>query len=95
MYDINVADEDEALQQVFNHGSSVKSFGFVNDTKLFALSHDEILSTYKLTTPDDGGDNAPSKALGDLRKVLGCEYVVQVLVGGVGQAVMIATGSHR
>jgi len=56
--DIRDADDDEALFQVINHGSSVHRAGFlysaaprVEDIDIYALSHDEILAVYPLNDP--------------------------------------------
>lgn len=57
--DIRDADDDEALFQVINHGSSVHRAGFlrstaswVEDMDIYALSHDEILTVYPLNDPN-------------------------------------------
>ena len=54
--DIRDADDDEALFQVINHGSSVHRTGFlrsdaprIEDMDIYALSHDEILTVYPLS----------------------------------------------
>lgn len=56
--DIRDADDDEALFQVINHGSSVNRTGFlrsaaprVEDMDIYAISHDEILTVYPLNDP--------------------------------------------
>ncbi|KAL8815471.1 MAG: hypothetical protein Q9223_005383 [Gallowayella weberi] len=78
LYDTTISDEDDALTQVFNHGSSIAHAGFLSDHHVFALSHDEIFSIYNFT---DSVHNDASKSLqtfGDLRAQLQCEYIVDL-----------------
>ncbi|KAF8420441.1 WD40-repeat-containing domain protein [Tirmania nivea] len=70
--DIRDADDDEALFQVINHGSSVHRTGFlrstaprVEDMDIYALSHDEILTVYPLNDPSTVDDDTPPTAEGD------------------------------
>ncbi|KAI4104899.1 MAG: hypothetical protein L6R37_003023 [Teloschistes peruensis] len=55
LYDTTITDEDDALIQVFNHGSSIAHADFLSDHEVFALSHDEIFSIYDLKD-SPGGD---------------------------------------
>ncbi|KAL9038861.1 MAG: hypothetical protein Q9180_002877, partial [Flavoplaca navasiana] len=73
LFDTSVTDEDDALIQVFNHGSSISHSGFLSDHEIYALSHDEIFSIYGAEAP------IPTCALGDLRPHLKCEYVVDLI----------------
>ena len=94
IYDTAIADEEEALIQIINHGSSIHHAGFLSNTEVYALSHDENLSVHHLTNPDeDIATEVPSK-LGDLRSVLHCEYIVDIVPSGNGQAI-IGAGIHR
>lgn len=88
-------DEDDALIQVFNHGSSLNHAGFLSDSQLYALSHDEHFAIYQLDTPDGSPvEDLPENVMGDLRKPLQCEYVVDCIASfGRAQAVLGA-GSH-
>ncbi|KAL8729014.1 MAG: hypothetical protein Q9166_005015 [cf. Caloplaca sp. 2 TL-2023] len=54
LYNTAITDEDDAVTQVFNHGSSVAHAGFLSDHEVFALSHDEIFSIYDATDSDQG-----------------------------------------
>ncbi|KAH8698819.1 WD repeat protein [Talaromyces proteolyticus] len=80
LYDINIADEDDTLLQVINHGS-IHHAGFLSEDVIFALSHDEVFSIHPVTNPDGEGSNDDPTPIqfGDLRNPLGCEYVVQTL----------------
>lgn len=87
------ADDEEALWQVVNHGSSVHRAGWVGGD-VFALSHDEVLAVYKLVerVPEDGEEagEVEKRGWGDVRGVLGCEYVVDVVPRGEGGGVVVA-----
>ena len=92
IYDTSVTDEDDALIQVFNHGSSISHAGFLSGTSIYALSHDEHFSIYPFDGPEDG-DNRSAIAYGDLRPVLNCEYIVDVIPLNDNEAI-IGAGSH-
>ena len=95
VFDISIKDEDEALLQIINHGSSIHHVGILSDTELCALSHDEVLSIHQLDhSSEDDGISIPPKAFGDLRPRLGCEYVVDIAFTNDRTAILGA-GSHR
>lgn len=93
LYDTTIGDEDDALYQVMNHGASISHAGFLSGTEIFALSHDETLSIYRLTGPDNASPETPPTVFGDVRPQLKCQYVVD-LISTSGQAVLGA-GTHR
>lgn len=78
-----MTDEDDALVQVINHGS-VHHAGFLSESTIFALSHDEQFSIHSATNPDDPGQEPEPVDFDDLREPLGVEYVVQVCMSGQG-----------
>lgn len=90
IYDTTIADEDEALVQVINHGS-VHHAGFLSEHAIFALSHDELFSVHPATNPDDAAQAPEPVQFGDLRDPLGCEYVAQLCLGA--QGMYIAAGN--
>ena len=94
VYDVNVEDEEDALVQIINHGSSIHHAGFLNDVDVFALSHDEMFSVHRLSVSDADNDDGPPVDFGDLREKLACGYVVQVLRDPAG-AVMVVGASHK
>lgn len=94
LYDTTVTDEDDALTQVFNHGSSIAHTGFLSDHEVFALSHDEIFSIYDTNRSDHVEAPTPTYALGDLRPQLQCEYVVDLVSSG-STGPVLGAGSHR
>ena len=110
MYDIKAAEEDDALVEVLNYGSSIHHVGFLTPEAVYALSHDETLAIYSSLSegkPDGGSlseGDADSKqqaqSFGDIRPVVACEYAVNVLVppsggGFVAGGAWLAAGNHR
>ncbi|KAI9719394.1 MAG: hypothetical protein M1812_003465 [Candelaria pacifica] len=92
IYNTNITDENDALHQIINHGSSIHYAGFLNDIDIFALSHDESLAVYQLANPDESVEEPLPNILGDVRARLGCEYVAEVLKTNGGA--VIGAGSH-
>lgn len=101
LYDASVADEDDALAQVQNHGSSVHRAGFFlssdPDAFFFALSHDETFAVYRVNGDPPMDDSPPAVVFGDLRPKLDCEYVVDVIPcnSSNGVEAIVGAGSHR
>ncbi|MCJ1265219.1 hypothetical protein MMC22_005094 [Lobaria immixta] len=93
IYNTAIPDEEEALIQIINHGSSIHHAGFLSKTEFYALSHDEIFSVYPLASPDETIANEVPSKLGDLRSVLHSEYIIDILPSDNGQAI-IGTGIH-
>ena len=95
IYNTTIADEEEALHQTINHGHSIHHANFLNDIDIFALSHDEKFSMYELVTNPEEGVEEPSPVhFGDMRDLLGGEYIANVLRRPDGGAV-IGVGTHR
>jgi hypothetical protein len=92
LYDTTIADEDDALLQVINHGS-VHCAGFLGEAAIYALSHDEVLSLYPVNSLDEAEVEPAAVQFGDLRTSLGCDYVIQLVRGGGG--IYVAAGSTR
>jgi len=94
IFNTTISDEEEALHQTINHGSSIHHAGFLSDTDIFAVSHDEKFSMYELVTnPEEGVEEPPPVHYGDLREKLGGEYVANVIQRPGGDAVM-GMGTH-
>lgn len=83
VYDTTITDEDEALVQVINHGS-VHHAGFLSESTIYALSHDEQFSIHPATDPDDPAQEPEPVNFDDVREPLDCEYVVQLCLGAQG-----------
>ncbi|RDW87721.1 hypothetical protein BP5796_03415 [Coleophoma crateriformis] len=94
IYNTTIEDEEEALHQTINHGSSIHHAGFLSDVDIFALSHDEKLATHKLVTNTEETVEEPLPVqYGDLRELLGGEYVANVVSRPDGAAV-VGIGTH-
>ena len=94
IYDTTHTDEDEALVQVANHGSSIHHSCFLSNFEFCALSHDENFSIYHSECQENDSEDRLPNTFGDLRSRLECEYVVDVIPSlGHGEAI-IAAGSH-
>lgn len=95
IYDTTVAEEDDALVQVINHGS-VHHAGYLSDKTIYALSHDEVFSIHPATSPDDQSEALDPKPahFGDLRPVLSCEYVAQLFLGSQGAHLAIGNKEY-
>jgi SEL1 protein len=95
IYNTTITDEEEALHQTINHGHSIHHANFLNDVDIFALSHDEKFSMYELVTnSEEGVEEPPPVHYGDMREMLGGEYIANVLRRQDGGAV-IGVGTHR
>ncbi|KAJ5096734.1 hypothetical protein N7456_007455 [Penicillium angulare] len=92
VYDTTITDEDDALVQVINHGS-VHHAGFLSNSAIYALSHDEHFSVHPVTNPDSTEQEPEPEPVefNDLREPLACEYVVQLCMGA--QVPFIAAGN--
>lgn len=94
LYNTTFEDEDDALHQTLNHGASIHHSGFLTETDIFALSHDEKFSTCQMVTNfEETVEEPPPHDFGDLRDLLGCEYVANVLARP-GSGGVIGIGSH-
>jgi hypothetical protein len=94
LFDTKILEEEDATHQTINHGASIHHAGFLSDTDIFALSHDEKFSMYEMVTdPEETVEEPAPVHFGDLRERLGCEYVANVLSRPGGAVVGI--GIHR
>ncbi|EAS32227.3 WD repeat protein [Coccidioides immitis RS] len=91
VYNTTIAEEDDALLQVINHGS-IHHAGFIGDKAIYALSHDEVFSIHPFNDPDENIVEPAPIQFGDLRSALHCDYAVDILVDG---GVYAAVGSTR
>lgn len=95
LYNTTIEDEDDAIHQTINHGSSIHHAGFLTANDIFALSDDQKFSTCQMVTNfEEAVEEPPPIDFGDLREKLGCEYAVRVLPrpGGTG---VLGAGCHR
>jgi hypothetical protein len=94
IYDTTVVDEDDALLHIINHDSSIHHAGFLSEREVFALSHDESFRVEGLSDPDEASSDQSRLILGDLRPVLNCDYIVDI-IGTCNNEVIVGAGSHR
>lgn len=101
LHDTRIVDEDDLTLQTLNHGASIHHAGFLTDSLAFALSHDERFALYDIAHDGhDGHDGHDAAALtnlpsGDLRAVLGCQYVADVTPKTDGSGAIIGAGSQE
>lgn len=74
--DTTISDEDEVVIQAFNHGASIHHAGFLSNTEVFALSHDEKFALYDMAEDEQKG--SATRDFGDTRELLRCQYVANV-----------------
>ncbi|KAH0845514.1 WD domain protein [Fonsecaea pedrosoi] len=93
VFDTQIQEEQDSLLQAVNHGPIHKA-GFLGPTNLYALSSDQNLALHSLTVDDADAETdqpAPDQ-LGDLRPIIPCEYVIDILQSGTDH--VVACGSH-
>ncbi|KAI2641087.1 WD40 repeat-like protein [Xylaria nigripes] len=91
--DTQITDEDEVIIQTFNHDSSIHHAAFLNDTEVYAISHDERLSLYNMAEGHENG--AATTDFGDMRAVLGCQYIANISAKANGSGAVIGAGAHE
>lgn len=91
IFDVNILEEDESLLQGLSHGPIHKA-GFLGDHRFFALSSDQDFAIHPLSSAGEEEDPAPT-LLGDLRPIVPCEYVIDIIRSG-GEYV-VTTGSNN
>ncbi|KAI7600235.1 hypothetical protein KC346_g13357, partial [Hortaea werneckii] len=109
VFDGNQADEEEALQVVWNPRSAVHCAGFLSAGEVYVLTTDEQFVVYPLPTAgeggcgvvgdgQEGGGGAGGSAVqdfGDVREKLGCMYVINLLRQPGDQQPLIAYGHNE
>lgn len=93
VYDTRVADEDEVTLQTFNHDASIHCAGFLTGTELLALSHDEQFALYDMAEENPTGN--ATRHFGDLRRLLGCQYVADVTAKTDGSGAIVGAGAQE
>lgn len=90
--DTTITDEDEVVIQTFNHGS-VHHAGFLNDTEVYATSHDEKFALYDMAETQEKG--SATVDFGDIREVLNCQYVANVTPKLGDNGAVVGAGSQE
>lgn len=87
-----MTDEDDLVLQTFNHGS-VHRAGFLNATEVYAASHDEKFALYDIA--EHAAKGSATLDLGDVREVLGCQYLAGVTPKVNGTGAVVGVGSQE
>ena len=90
--DTRITDEDEVVIQTFNHGS-VHHAGFLNNTEVYALSHDEKFALYDMAAEQEKG--SATIDFGDIREVLKCQYIANVTPKLNGSGAVVGAGAQE
>lgn len=77
IFDVNVEDEDDALQRVLNPRSAVHCAGFLSPTEVYVATTDECLSIYSLAE----SDSPSAMEFGDVREKVDCMYIIDIVNG--------------
>jgi WD40 repeat protein len=93
IYDTKIQDQDEVIIQTFNHDASIHHAGFMCNTNVFALSHDERFAVY--STAEDVEKGSALANFGDLREPLGSRYVANVFPKTDGSGAIVAAGCQE
>ncbi|KAK5121093.1 hypothetical protein LTR85_005577 [Meristemomyces frigidus] len=95
IFDVNQADEEDALNQVLNPRSAVHCAGFLTSDQAYVLTTDEQFLIYPLAEPVEGTEPAQAIDFGDVREKLGCMYVIDLLRQPGGKPVMAYGHNER
>ena len=77
--------------QVVNH-SSIHKAGFLSESAIFALSHDEKLSIHPVNNEAEEYADPMPVHFDDVRPRLVCDYAIDIL--RLAQGTFLATGKH-
>ena len=88
LFDVNQADEEDALQQVLNPRAAVHCAGFLSATEVYVVTTDEQYSVYDLSEDTSGS----ALDYGDVREKLQCTYVVDIV--NTAQPPALVFGDH-
>ena len=103
VHDTLIADEDELTLQTFNHNASIHHAAFLGRDELMALSHDERFALYEMARhgedmeeEEEGrGTGDATRDFGNLRDVLGCQYVAGMTPKLDGSGAVIGVGAQE
>ncbi|KAH6650600.1 WD40-repeat-containing domain protein [Chaetomium tenue] len=88
-----ISDEDEAVLATFNHGSVHRAGFLTGTTEVFAASHDEKFALYD-TADETPLTGAATLDLGDVRPLLGCQYLADVVGKEGGMGAVVGVGAQ-
>jgi WD repeat-containing protein 89 len=97
--DTTVTDEDDLVLATLNHDASIHHAAFVGPAHVAALSHDERFAVYDAALGEDGarsgGGEEVEKDFGDLRELVGCQYVADVQPKVDGSGAVLGAGAQE
>jgi len=91
--DTQISDEDEVVIQTFNHDASIHRAGFLNETDVFALSHDERFAIYSMAEEQEKG--VAIADFGNVREKVECQYVANVSAKMDGSGAIMGVGAQE
>ncbi|KAH7483092.1 hypothetical protein FOMA001_g7086 [Fusarium oxysporum f. sp. matthiolae] len=92
VYDTRVADEDDLTVQTCNVDASIHRAAWLSATEVAALSHDERCALYDVSEERANGDAVQD--FGDMRSVLGCQYVADITPKMDGSGAILGAGAQ-
>ncbi|QGI78191.1 hypothetical protein CEK25_004920 [Fusarium fujikuroi] len=92
VYDTRVADEDDLTVQTCNVDASIHRAAWLSATEVAALSHDERCALYDVSEERANGDAVQD--FGDMRSVLGCQYVADITPKMDGSGAVLGAGAQ-
>ncbi|KAI6748131.1 hypothetical protein HG531_008673 [Fusarium graminearum] len=92
VYDTRIADEDDLTVQTCNVDSSIHRAAWLSATEVAALTHDERCALYDVSEERANGDAVQD--FGDMRSVLGCQYVADITPKMDGSGAVLGAGAQ-
>ncbi|KAF4985556.1 hypothetical protein FDECE_16475 [Fusarium decemcellulare] len=92
VYDTLIPDEEDLTLQTCNVDASVHRAAWLSATEIAALSHDERCALYDVSEERVNGDAVQD--FGDMRSVLGCQYVADITPKMDGTGAILGAGAQ-
>ncbi|KAJ4146320.1 hypothetical protein NW754_001787 [Fusarium falciforme] len=92
VYDTRIAEEEDLTLQTCNADASVHRAAWLSATEVAALSHDERCALYDVSEERTNGDAVQD--FGDMRTVLGCQYVADITPKMDGSGAILGAGAQ-
>ncbi|RSL92813.1 hypothetical protein CDV31_014990 [Fusarium ambrosium] len=92
VYDTRIAEEEDLTLQTCNADASVHRAAWLSATEVAALSHDERCALYDVSEERMNGDAVQD--FGDMRSVLGCQYVADITPKMDGSGAILGAGAQ-
>lgn len=93
VYDTRIAEEEDLTLQTCNADASVHRAAWLSATEVAALSHDERCALYDVSEERMNGDAVQD--FGDMRTVLGCQYVADITPKMDGSGAILGAGAQE